>query len=87
MQGFYRFDQCILIKSVKSFIFSVTGKGSEEDLIVGVNYQYQCSHCKVKFNTSGPWAFYRNKKGERIPYGYPGPLTEEARLTEFKVFC
>ena len=53
---------------------------------MGVNYQYQCSHCKVKFKYSGPWAFYRNKKGERIPYGYPGPLTEEARLSGIQGF-
>lgn len=44
------------------------------------NYLYQCSECGQKYNTSGPWEFYRNKKGARIPYGFPGPLTEEARL-------
>lgn len=53
---------------------------------MGVNYLYQCSHCKEEFNTSGPWAFYRNKKGERLPYGYPGPLTEEARLSGIQGF-
>lgn len=45
------------------------------------NYGYRCSECGKEYNTSGPWEFYRNRKGERIPYGHPGPLTEEARLS------
>ncbi|MFW6287237.1 MAG: hypothetical protein ACOC2J_00630 [bacterium] len=47
---------------------------------MGENYTYQCSECEKKFNTSGPWEFYRNKEGKRMPYGFPGPLTQEARL-------
>lgn len=45
------------------------------------NFIYQCSKCKKKFNTSGPWEFYRNKKGNRIPFGHPGPINKEAQLS------
>jgi len=45
------------------------------------NFTYQCSECEKKYNTSGPWEFYRNKKGNRIPYGHPTPINEEAKLS------
>lgn len=44
------------------------------------NFTYQCSECEKKYNTSGPWEFYRNKKGDRIPYGHPGPINKEAEM-------
>ncbi|MFW6306086.1 MAG: hypothetical protein ACOC1N_01725, partial [Bacillota bacterium] len=47
---------------------------------MGKNYIYKCTNCDREFNTSGPWEFYRDEKGKRLPYGHPAPLTEEARL-------
>ncbi|MFP4661861.1 MAG: hypothetical protein ACLFPF_06720 [Halanaerobiales bacterium] len=48
---------------------------------MGENFTYQCSKCEKKYNTSGPWEFYRNKEGKRMPYGFPGPVTQEARFS------
>ncbi|MEJ6952007.1 hypothetical protein [Natronospora cellulosivora (SeqCode)] len=47
---------------------------------MGKNYIYQCKECSEKYETSGPWAFYWDKNGTRIPYGYPGPYSKKAEL-------
>lgn len=46
---------------------------------MGKNYIYHCEECSEKYETSGPWSFYWDK-GERIPYGYPGPYSRKAEL-------
>jgi len=47
---------------------------------LGENYTYRCPECLRKYGTSGPWEFYRDDKGRRMPYGHPGPYTQEAAL-------
>ena len=45
---------------------------------MGASYKFKCSNCKYSFNTSGPWEFYRDKKGKIKPYGHPEPMSNEA---------
>ncbi len=47
---------------------------------MGASYLFKCSKCDYSFSTSGPWEFYRNKKGNRKPYGHPCPSSKEARI-------
>ena len=46
---------------------------------MGAGYQFQCSSCDFKAETSGPWEFYRDKEGRRLDYGHPCPVSEAAR--------
>jgi len=45
---------------------------------MGAGYKFKCNKCKYFFNTSGPWEFYRDKRGKIKPYGHPAPMSREA---------
>lgn len=45
---------------------------------MGAGFKYVCSVCGHSIETSGPWEFYRDSKGNRHPYGHPSPVSDEA---------
>jgi hypothetical protein len=45
---------------------------------MGSWYTYSCDKCGRTYNTSGPWEFYRDKKGQIKQYGHPVPCSKEA---------
>ncbi|MFC2000397.1 hypothetical protein ACFLXE_06545 [Chloroflexota bacterium] len=45
---------------------------------MGASYLHKCSACSYSLRTSGPWEFYRDKKGERKDYGHPRTTSREA---------
>lgn len=46
---------------------------------MGTGYEWKCTACGYKIETSGPWEFYRDKRGIRKPYGHPTPISREAK--------
>ena len=46
---------------------------------MGAGFVHNCDNCGYSVNTSGPWEFYRDKEGNRKPYGHPGPMSREAK--------
>jgi len=53
---------------------------------------FKCNKCGFSFPTSGPWEFYRDKKGNIKPYGHPVPSSAEAKKAGIaglnaNVFC
>ncbi len=46
---------------------------------MGAGYEWKCTACGYKIETSGPWEFYVDKKGNRKPYGHPSPMSREAK--------
>jgi DNA-directed RNA polymerase subunit M/transcription elongation factor TFIIS len=45
---------------------------------MGAGFAFTCGKCGYTVQTSGPWEFYRNAKGERKDYGHPSPRSKEA---------
>lgn len=45
---------------------------------MGSWYTYSCNKCGKTYKTSGPWEFFRDKKGRIKQYGHPVPLSREA---------
>lgn len=45
---------------------------------MGAKFVHQCDNCGYSVSTSGPWEFYRDNNGNLKPFGYPGPMCEEA---------
>lgn len=45
---------------------------------MGSSNNFICNKCDFSFSTSGPWEFYRDKKGNSKPYGHPVPISAEA---------
>src|SRR5947209_6699930 len=46
---------------------------------MGSGYSHRCDRCAYLVETSGPWEFYRDQAGARIPYGHPIPNSREAQ--------
>lgn len=53
---------------------------------MGAGYEWKCTACGYKVETSGPHEFYRDTKNRRKPYGHPGPLSQEAAERGIKGF-
>jgi len=45
---------------------------------MGSAYFHKCTNCGYSVRTSGLWEFYRDKEGNKKPYGHPGPVSKEA---------
>lgn len=45
---------------------------------MGSMYKSRCDECGYEASTSGPWEFYRNRRGKMKPYGHPVPTSREA---------
>jgi Zn finger protein HypA/HybF involved in hydrogenase expression len=45
---------------------------------MGFFYQLVCKKCSFNRNTSGPWEYYIDKKGQMKSYGHPMPCSVEA---------
>jgi len=45
---------------------------------MGAGFKHICSSCGYSIETSGPWEFYRDRGGNRHPYGHPCPVSDTA---------
>ncbi len=45
---------------------------------MGAGYLWRCGTCDYEVRTSGPWEFFRDKKGRRKFFGHPCPISDEA---------
>ncbi|MFC1977178.1 hypothetical protein ACFLWS_02790 [Chloroflexota bacterium] len=53
---------------------------------MGAGHTWKCSTCGYKIEISGLWEFYRDRNGNRNPYGHPTPSSEEAKEMGVKGF-
>lgn len=51
---------------------------------MGTTFSHRCNNYGYIVNTSGPWEFYRDKKGNRKHYGHPIPMSKESAESGIK---